>query len=125
MRETKLQEYGASYHLVELYSTVLSSEPLTVRPVTVFHSHEVFTLHCSTSVPFHHSEPCWECEHSVLLYTVATFPAECTLPITQHLQHLTEARYSKAKYKEIIIKSSSKYILLYSSLCVPILQTES
>ncbi len=48
--ETKQQEYGTSCHLVELYSTVLSSEPLTVRPVTVFHSHEVFTLHCSTSV---------------------------------------------------------------------------
>ncbi len=46
----KLQEYGASYHLVELHSTVLSAEPLTVRPVTVFHSHEVFTLQCSTSV---------------------------------------------------------------------------
>lgn len=52
MREpkTKVQEYGTSYHLVELYTTVQSSEPLTVRPVTVFHSHEVFTLHCSTSV---------------------------------------------------------------------------
>lgn len=37
---------------------LLSSEPLTVRPVTVFHSGEVFTLYCSTSVcPFHHSEP--------------------------------------------------------------------
>lgn len=48
----KLLEDGASYH--EVYCMVLSSESLTIRPVTVLHSCEVFTLHCSTSL---HSEP--------------------------------------------------------------------
>lgn len=41
-RENERQGRGGrttvSYHLVEMYSTILRSEPLTVRPVTVFHS---------------------------------------------------------------------------------------
>ena len=41
--ERELQEYSTCIPLLHC------SEPLTVRPVTVFHSHEVFTLHCSTS----------------------------------------------------------------------------
>lgn len=52
-------EAAGTYHLVELYSTMLSSETLTVRPVAVFHSHEA--LHVALldqRVPFHRSEPC-------------------------------------------------------------------
>lgn len=63
IREPELQEYSTSHHLVEMYSTVLSSEPLTVRTVTVFHSHEVFMLHSPTSV-------CMRCERRITIYSL-------------------------------------------------------
>lgn len=102
MREpdTELQEYGTSYHLVELYSTVLSSEPLTVRPVAVFHSHEVFTLHCSTSVCHSITGSLDGSVNTVYYYIQYPLFLQSVLCLLSnvHLQHLTEARCSKAKY---------------------------
>lgn len=69
--EMELQEYSTSFHLEKMYSTVPSSQPITVRAVTVFQSHEVFTLHCTTSVCYStFGEPRWKREQCITTFSI-------------------------------------------------------
>lgn len=102
--EMELQEYSTSFHLEKMYSTVPSSQPITVRAVTVFQSHEVFTLHCTTSVCYStFGEPRWKREqHPHFL--------QHTLPVIKSAN--CNISLGRASIKLIINKSSFKYILL-------------
>lgn len=98
--EMELQEYSTSFHLEKMYSTVPSSQPITVRAVTVFQSHEVFTC---TAQPVCAIPPLVSLAgsaNSALLHSASTF-------LTAHsaryqkckLQHLTGACFNKVNFK--------------------------
>lgn len=108
----KLQEYGTSYHLVAVCSMAKSSESLTFVAVTLLHSHEVFTLHCSTSVRYSTTLMRAGSTNSASLDTVPTLPAESAVGSSNGLSLMCSTR--KLQYNPHL---NISYYTVHYKLC--------